>query len=393
MARDGVAVDAEFAGLVARVAAGERLNVAAACRELGVSREMFYKYLARFRREGVDGLFPRSRARLTQQSKAASDVEDAIVLARKQLEERGLDNGAQSIMWWLHDHPESWQGDPSRSGSVPSRATVNRILRDRGQIRPMPQRRPLRSRRFVRPAANDLWQMDGYEFHLADGSRAVVIELVDDHSRLNLAAHAATSENGDDAWLAFCAAADRYGLPYQLLTDNGSAFSGRRRGWTTALESRLHDLGVATICSSVAHPQTCGKVERGHLTARKWLAKQPPAVSLAALQQQLEAYRQVFNHERRHQSLPALTPAQAWELAPRSGPAGQPLRERLHVTECRVSPSGCIGVQDTEIGLGKRFTGATTTVFRTGDQVSVFVGDVLIRRLTLDRTKRYQPQT
>ena len=49
-----------FAVLVARVVAGERLNVAAECVGLGVSRKTFYKYVVRFRAEGVEGFYPRS---------------------------------------------------------------------------------------------------------------------------------------------------------------------------------------------------------------------------------------------------------------------------------------------------------------------------------------------
>jgi transposase InsO family protein len=318
-------------------------------------------------------------------------VEDAIVLARKRLDDDGLDHGAQSILWWLQDHRPLWQPPGQGELMIPSRATIHRVLVRRGQVRPVPQRRPKRSRRFVRPAANDLWQIDGYEVALADGTIAVVIEIFDDHSRLNLACHAAVSENGHDAWLAFCAAAARYGLPYQFLSDNGSAFSGARRGWTSPLEARLGELGIATICSSVNRPQTCGKVERGHKTARRWLAARPAAATVVELQDLLDRYREIYNN-RRHQSLGGLTPLQAWTIAPRSGPAGQRLPHPLHVTTPQVSAAGSVGVDGTEIGLGKRYRGARATVFRTGDQVTVFIGEHLARELVLDRTRRYQPK-
>ena len=62
MVMDGVAVDAQLAGLVCRVAEGQRVNVTAECAALGVSRETFYKYLRRrYQLEGVPGLFVRSR--------------------------------------------------------------------------------------------------------------------------------------------------------------------------------------------------------------------------------------------------------------------------------------------------------------------------------------------
>jgi transcriptional regulator of acetoin/glycerol metabolism len=48
MARDGVAVDSRLAQAVITKASGGDVNVVGVCRELGVSRKTFYKYLARF---------------------------------------------------------------------------------------------------------------------------------------------------------------------------------------------------------------------------------------------------------------------------------------------------------------------------------------------------------
>lgn len=62
MARDGVAVSPELAALVARRAEGERFDVAVECARVGVSTTTFYKYLARFKAKGVDGLCSRTRA-------------------------------------------------------------------------------------------------------------------------------------------------------------------------------------------------------------------------------------------------------------------------------------------------------------------------------------------
>lgn len=392
MVKDGVAVQAQLAGLIARVAEGQRVNVTAECAAVGVSRETFYKYLRRFQAEGVAGLFVRSRRPARTRPMVAASVEDAIVRARKCLDDEGLDIGATSVRWWLLDHPQEWCDGDGATPPAPSRATIHRVLVRRGLVTPMPRRRPRRMHRsYARTHANELWQMDGYEVRLADGARVVVIEVIDDHSRLNLACRAATSENGVDAWAAFTTAASRYGLPAQLLTDNGTAFSGRRRGWTSALEAAAGQLGVATLTCAVRHPQTCGKVERSHGTARRWLSRQPVPDSLEDLQVLLEAYREIYNH-RRHQSLDGLTPLQAWTLAPRSGPAGEPLPAPLDVTFHTVSTSGCIGIDGAEIGLGRRHAHGAAAAFRTGDDVTVFINGQYSRTLTIDRTRRYQPR-
>jgi transposase InsO family protein len=384
MARDGVAVDSRLAAAVAAKARGERFSVKAACADLGVSRETFYKYLRRFRAEGVDGFFPRSRAPLTRPTRTPAEVEDAVVRARKELDDDGADCGAISVRWRLED---------AGVAPVPARATVHRILLRRGQVWPQPRKRPRSSsrRRFAADRPNEMWQLDGFDHTLAGGRTATVIQIVDDCSRLDLACRAAASENGDDVWAAVQDAIGRHGLPRRLLTDNGSALNGSRRGFTTDLEARLRSLGVLPIASSPGHPQTCGKDERAHQTLQRWLRRRPPARDLGELQALLDRYRDWYNTRRRHQGIGGLTPQQRWDLADKAGPDGDPIPDPPTVTRPVVSPRGAVGVDGCEIALARRFAGQQTTVFRTGDHVVVFIGAKAVRILDLDRSRRYQP--
>lgn len=387
MSRDGVAVHSAIAAAVFARSRGEKVNVKAVCREAGLSRKTFYKYLARFEEMGLEGLFPQSRRPRHSPARIAAEVEDEIVRARKELADEGWDYGAISIGYRLE---EVFLETAVR---VPSRATIHRVLVRQGLVVPQPSKRPRRStHRFERSRANELWQLDGWEYMLADGTVVVVLSLSDDHSRLDLADYAASSENGADTWKAFCLATTRYGLPAQLVSDNGTAFTGKRRGFTTAFETSLLALGVLQICSSVAHPQTCGKNERSHRTAQQWLAARPSAATLAELQILLDEYRDGYN-QRRHQGLNGLTPQQKFDLAEKTGPAGQPLTAPPIMSNSKVSPRGAIGVDNTEIGLGRRYAGATVTVFRTGDHVAVFHADHLVRDLIIDRARRYQPRS
>jgi transposase InsO family protein len=383
MARDGVAVDSMLAAAVGAKARGERVDVAAECARLGISRQTFYKYLRRFTAEGVDGFFPRSRAPKTSPSLTAPWIEDAIVTARKDLDDDGADNGAISIRWRLED-------DGVRP--LPSRATVHRVLSRRGLVVTEPRKRPkAATRRFAASQPNLMWQMDAVDYRLSDGTVVVVIQVLDDCSRLDLADLAAVSENGDDVWVTMQAAISRYGLPQLMLTDNGTAFNGHRRGFSTALETRLRALGVTPISSRVRHPQTCGKNERVHKTLLRWLNRRPRADDLDELQTLLDTYRDWYNHRRRHQSLNGLTPQQRWDLADKTRPDGTPIPAPPLITYPTISPRGAIGVDGHEIALAKHWAGATATVFRTGDHVTIFVGPHMVRTLELDRTRRYQP--
>lgn len=389
-------MDPALVAAVAMAATGEKVNVSRVCRETGVSRAAFYVKLARFKAEGSAGLAPRSRAPRTRPSSTPADVAEAVVRARKELVDEGWDNGALTIRWRLLDiarngvHPTG--GPVLDLAEVPSRATVHRILVERGQLTPQPRKRPKRGRRFVHPAPNAVWQIDGTDMALADGTRATVVQIIDDHSRLDVACRAASSENGEDVWQTLTSGFEGYGHPACVLSDNGTAFSGKRRKWPLVeMERRLAQLGITTVVSSIGHPQTCGKNERAHLTLQRWLAARPAPRTPAELQVLLDTYRQGYNH-RRHQSLGGDTPHQRFHATDRARPAGPAPRIAGHLTRT-VSATGVIGFSSTSIGLGRRHAGATAEVFWQGDRVTVLIDDTVAASLTLDRSIRYQRTT
>ena len=230
------------------------LNVAAFCRAQGIGRTAFYKWRARYRAGGLAGLEERSRRPKGSMPRLGPAVEDEIVRLRKQLGEDGLDNGAATIGW----HLERAGIDP-----VPSAATVWRALRRRGLVVDQPRKRPRSSwRRFQFDRPNECWQIDATDWTMPSGTIVQIIDLIDDRSRVALGSVAVPSATTRAAWDVFVAAAARWGTPGMVLSDNGLAFSGRRRNLTVAFETNLRRLGVRPVCSSPYHPQTCGKVER-----------------------------------------------------------------------------------------------------------------------------------
>ncbi|HWC21113.1 MAG TPA: leucine zipper domain-containing protein [Flexivirga sp.] len=378
----------EFAVLVARVSRGERVNVRAECALLGVSTKTFYKYVARFNAEGVQGFYPRSRRPRSSPTKLSAAAEDALVRARKKLDDDGWDAGADQILFWLRDRPKEWPAGIE----LPSRSTINRVLDQRGQIVKVPQRRPRRSRhRFEADHPNTMWQMDGFDYSLASGRHVVVLQLTDDCSRFDLALRAVTSENAQDVWAAVLWASERYGLPARFLTDNGTAFSGARRGWVSALEANLRALGVVPLTSSVRHPQTCGKNERAHGTVLKWLRKRPAAASLQQLQTLLDRYREHYNQRRRKTHLRGMTPAERYALGPMDGPGSQPTPWPVDIYTAKVSDNGLLSTASRQLGVGKRHGGIIATVIRQHRQIAVFDRNQLIAEFTLTvARRRYQ---
>lgn len=341
------------------------------CARVGVSTTTFYKYLARFKADGVAGFFPLSRRPRRSPTQISVAVEDIVVRVRKELHQDGWDAGADSIRFRLEELAAEGKEPWSTGAAVPSRASINRILDRRGQLSRVPQRRPKRTtRRFRAERPNGRWQMDGFQHGLSDGQCVVVIHIVDDCSSLDIALYAAPSENAGDVWAAFSGAAEVYGLPAEVLTDNGPAFSGRRRGWLTALEQNLAALGVRHIASSVAHPQTCGKCERAHQPVQKWLAKRSYA-TLADLQRGLEEYRHLHNTKRRRH-LDGLSAEQRYRLGPTEGPTSGVAP--LVIGTYKVTRNGTIRIADHNVGIGRAYASTEVSVFRAGMQAVIFGG-------------------
>jgi transposase InsO family protein len=406
MARDGVPVSPEFAALIVRYVEGERFNVRAQCALIGCSTTTFYKYAARFAERGVDGLYPDSRRSKSSPVAVAVDVEDLVVLARKTLHEGGWDAGADSIGFQLQAWRDGLDGGTGPDGeqlcgllppepwpagaAIPSRATINRILQRRGQLTAVPQRRPKKAgRRFEAKQPNTRWQMDGFEVALADGTTVCVLHIVDDCSRMDIALRAVRSENSADVWAVVQDAAARYGLPAQMLTDNGTAFSGFRRGWVSALTANLAALGTGHITSSLNHPQTCGKCERAHRTCRLWLAMRPPFATINDLNGALEVYRTLHNNNRRRRHLHGMTPAQRYQLGPLDGPHNRAAGP-LTITTKPVAPNGTIKIDKTSLGIGRAHAGTTVSVIRQDRQITIIRGNRLITEAKLKRGLRYQ---
>ncbi len=359
-------------------------------REYGVSRRWVHELVRRFDAEGEAGLEPRSRRPKRSQQRTGREIEDEIVLIRKQLSEEGLDAGAHTIAFHLE----------RRHGRAPAPSTIWRILRDRGFISPQPQKRPKSSyTRFQADQPNERWQADATHWQLADGAEVEILNILDDHSRLLVRSDAYRTIKGGDVVQSFDQGIDLHGVPASVLTDNAAVFTGAPRGGgRCAIEIALDALGVRSSHSTPNHPQTCGKVERFHQTEKKWLRGQEPAETVEDLQERLDWFRGYYNTERPHRALGRRTPKEAFEARPKAGPSspGFVVPGHFRVRRDRVDKIGRVTLRyDSRlhhIGLGRRYKGRRVLILVADLEVRVITEDgELLRGLTLDPTRDYQP--
>ena len=285
------------------------------------------------------------------------------------------------------------------STPVPSVSTIWRILRREGLVSPQPQKRPRSSLiRFEADLPNEMWQADITHWRLADGRDVEILNMIDDHSRLFLASHAFPTAKAADVVDVFRSAIDLHGVPASLLCDNGAVFTATPRGGKVLLQVEMERLGVAAKNSRPYHPQTCGKVERLHQTLKRYLQKQTPAKTLAKLQGQLDAFVHYYNAIRPHRALVGRTPLQAYSARIKARPANTPEPEtHFRIRHDKVDTAGTVTLRHDSklhhIGLGRAHKGKPIKLLVADRDIRVLDAKTgeLIRRLTLDPSRDYQP--
>jgi transposase InsO family protein len=355
----------------------------------GVHRSWLYKLLARYRAEGEAGLEPRSRRPHRSPTRIRDRFDDEIVALRKQLSEAGFDAGAQTVYAHLarrHDTP-------------PSVSTIWRVLDARGFVTPQPHKRPRSSYvRFVAELPNECWQMDITHLELPGVGTVELLHVIDDHSRLCVAAQAFRITKAPDVVTTFHHAAAAWGYPASVLSDNGAIFTAAYRNGIGAMESELCALGITFKHSRPYHPQTCGKVERFHQTVKKFLAQQHPPTTIRSLQGQLDRFVDYYNTIRPHRSIGRRTPSDAFHARTKAHP-------RLHgitldgyrLRHDKIDRSGKITIRYQgrlhHIGLGRRHAHQPVAILIAGRDIRVLTENgQLLRQLVLDPTRDYQPQ-
>jgi hypothetical protein len=175
----------------------------------------------------------------------------------------------------------------------------------------------------------ELWQMDIVGgVMLADGTEAKLVTGVDDHSRFCVIATVVRRATGRAVCLALVAALREYGVPEEILTDNGKQFTGRftrPRPGEVLFERICRENGIVARNTKPRSPTTTGKVERFHQTLQRELLDATPVwPDLASVQAAVDGFRHEYNTNRPHQSLDMAFPAD--RFTPRPDQSALPLR-------------------------------------------------------------------
>lgn len=294
-----------------RLALQEGTNRRELCRRFGISPDVGYKWLARWK-AGDRELVDRSR-RPHMMPRHSEAVTEARVLA---VRDRHPAWGARKIAHWL-----------KRNGlPVPAPSTVHQILCRNGRIEPSENAPPPNpGHRFEKEAPNLLWQMD-FKGHmpLSNGTNCHPLTVVDDHSRYVLCLKACANEQRFTVQDHLTVTFRRYGLPEAFYTDNGSPWGDTSGIHWTGLKVWMLKLGIRVVHARPRHPQARGKNERFHRTLKAEVFAMRRFRNLPDVQRAFDAWRTIYNLERPHQGLGMGVPADRFRPSSRAMPARLP---------------------------------------------------------------------
>src|SRR5215469_15725151 len=278
-------------------------------RRYGVSRQAVHGWLGRYEREGLTGLADHSHRPAHQPRQLDADIE-ALICQLRRAHPRW---GPRRLLFEL---------GKARVSPLPSRSTIYRVL-VRHHLVPARKRKRRRQdyTRWQREAPMQLWQMDvtGSVF-LADGTELKLISGLDDHSRFCVIATVVCRATARAVCRAFVAAMAAYGIPDEVLTDNGKVFTGRfgkPRPAEVLFERICRKNGIKQLLTKPYSPTTIGKVERWHQTLQTdFLNEVGPFATIEEAQAAVDGWRHEYNHDRPHQSLGMVTPAERFRPRP-----------------------------------------------------------------------------
>ena len=360
-----------YKAVLAVIADGRTVTEVA--RDWGVSRQTMHTWLARYEAEGLEGLGNRSRrpAHCPHQMPAAAEA--------KVLEMRRAKPfwGARRLAWELARKDAE---------SAPSESAIYRCLVRAGVIEPV-QRRWRREnwKRWERGTPMELWQLDTVGgFLLADGTSAKALTGVDDHSRFCVSARLMARERTQAVCDGFSSALRTYGVPAQVLTDNGKVFTGRfAQPPVDVLFDRIcRENGVDHLLTEPRSPTTTGKIERFHRTLRVEFDTRQVFRNLKTAQEALNEWVAYYNTQRPHQSLGDATPESRFragdgrlnrELAPRPERNGEQWVCR------KVASNGIVSVGYQQVSVGKNYSGSACDVLVTDGLLQFWVGSELLK--------------
>jgi hypothetical protein len=221
---------------------------------------------------------------------------------------------------------------------------------------------------------------------LDDGAELKMVTGVDDHSRFCVAAGLVRRATSRAVCDVFKASMLTYGVPDEVLTDNGKVFTGRfgTHKAEVLFDRMCRENGISHKLTAPRSPTTTGKIERFHQSVRKEFLVDRTFASLEIAQKELDQWVHDYNNERPHQALEMAVPADRFRLIPETKhPSSVPVyaedNEKGQWVLRRVASNGVVSVDNQMFSVGNAFKKAMVDVFVDDTTIQVWSQNHLIK--------------
>ena len=357
-------------------------QISEVAKRVGVSRQSIHAWILRYEAGGLSALADRSHKPASCPHQVPAEVEAEICELRR--EHPGW--GPRRIAHQL----ERMGIEP-----LPSRSAIYRCLR-RHHLVELRRRRRRRDeyRRWERERPMQLWQMDVMGgVMLEDDSELKVVTGLDDHSRFCIAAGLVERATSKAVCAVLSSSLRTYGIPDEILTDNGKVFTGRfgPQPVEVLFDRICRENGISHRNTAPRSPTTTGKIERFHQSLRREFLADKVFATIEQAQSELDTWVADYNTQRPHQALEMATPSERFRLLPVSKDGVSiPVdsREDLHGQWVlrRVGSNGMVSVDDQLFSVTNAYRGVLVDVFVDDTTIQVWSQDHLIKTVARDRT-------
>jgi putative transposase len=267
---------------------------------LGVPRRTFYRWYDRFLEGGPEALADRSSAPSRVWNRIGEDIQQQIIemaleyseLSPRELAVRFTDERRYFV----------------------SEATVYRLLKAHDLITSPAYVVIKAANEFHTKTtrANEMWQTDFTYFKIIGWGWIYLSTVLDDFSRYIIAWKLCTTMKAADVTdtldmalaASGCDSATVRHKP-RLLSDNGPSYIAGE------LADYIEAQNMSHVRGAPMHPQTQGKIERWHQTLKNRILLENYFLP-DDLEAQIKAFIEHYNHQRYHESLSNVTPADAY---------------------------------------------------------------------------------
>ena len=268
--------------------------------KLGIARRTFYRWYERYLEGGLEALEDRPSAPGRVWNRIPAEIHDQII--ELALEQSELSPRELSVRFT----------DEHRY--FVSESTVYRLLKAHDLITSpayvVVKAADTFHTKTTRP--NEMWQTDFTYFKIIGWGWMYLSTVLDDFSRYIIAWKLCTNMRAEDVTdtldLALaasgCDSATVLHKP-RLLSDNGPSYIAGE------LAEYIEANKMSHVRGAPCHPQTQGKIERWHQTLKNGVLLENYFLP-GDLKAQIDAFVEHYNHQRYHESLANVTPADAY---------------------------------------------------------------------------------